>query len=83
MKPEEEYLLTPQQAARQLGLSQSWLAKLRVYGTGPVFVKIGRLVRYRPKDLIEWAEARVRHSTSDEGNKRTDLTSLRGGFGHE
>lgn len=58
-------LLTPQQAAEALALSVSWLAKLRLYGGGPPFLKLGRCVRYRREDLTKWLENKTRSSTSD------------------
>jgi predicted DNA-binding transcriptional regulator AlpA len=39
-------LLHPVQVAKLLGVSPSWLAKSRLNGTGPRFIKIGRAVRY-------------------------------------
>ena len=39
-------LLHPAQVAKLLGVSLSWLAKSRLNGTGPRFIKIGRAVRY-------------------------------------
>lgn len=47
----------------------STLQKRRVHGDGVPFVKIGRLVRYRGRDIIEDIEFRVRSSTSDTGQK--------------
>jgi hypothetical protein len=35
-------LLHPKKAAEMLNVSTSWLAKSRLTGTGPRFVKIGR-----------------------------------------
>jgi hypothetical protein len=47
------------------------LAKLRVTGGGPVFVKAGRKVIYRRRDLIEWVDARrVRNTTEANGLPR-------------
>ena len=60
-----ERLLTPKEAAQFLRLSLSWLAKSRMRGDGPPFVKPGRAVRYRESDLIGWLKARVRLSTSE------------------
>ncbi|MCK4713210.1 MAG: helix-turn-helix domain-containing protein [Marinosulfonomonas sp.] len=40
------------------------LQKWRVTGFGPKFYKSGRSIRYRRKDLLEWAESRQRKSTS-------------------
>jgi len=60
-------LLTPQDAAEFLALSKSWLAKLRLTGDGPPYVKLGRRVRYRFSDLEAWLHGQVRRSTSDPG----------------
>ena len=60
------YLRT-QDAAQILGFSKATLEKFRLTGGGPKFYKLGRAVRYTHTDLIEWAEARVRTSTSDDG----------------
>jgi predicted DNA-binding transcriptional regulator AlpA len=59
-----ELLRTPQ-AAKSIGLSQSTLHKLRLKGTGPRFVKLGRAVAYDPADLRAWIEAHKRASTSE------------------
>lgn len=39
-------LLTPKEAARLLNLSVSWLAKHRLAGDGPPYIKMGGAVRY-------------------------------------
>jgi hypothetical protein len=52
-------------AARVLNLSESYLNKARVTGSGPPFVKFGRNVRYHIPSLLAWAEAQTRRSTSD------------------
>ena len=56
--------LTTEQAAIFLGLSSSTLAKLRVFGGGPSFLKLGRAVRYAREDLDAWLTSRRRGSTS-------------------
>jgi len=61
----DDPLLTPHDAARFLALSRSWLAKLRMTGEGPAYVKLGRQVRYRLSDLQAWTERAVCQSTSD------------------
>jgi excisionase family DNA binding protein len=64
MSSEETYL-TPGEAAAYLHNSASTLAKLRVYGGGPAFCRIGKSIRYRRCDLDQYmAERRVR-STSE------------------
>lgn len=59
-----EALLSPKQAAELLNMSTSWLAKLRVKGGGPVYLKLHGAVRYRLSDLQSWLKAQLRVSTS-------------------
>jgi predicted DNA-binding transcriptional regulator AlpA len=59
-------LLHPRDAAKLLSVSTSWLAKARLSGNGPRFVKIGRAVRYLESSLKEYIKARMRGSTSEE-----------------
>jgi len=61
-----EALLLPEDAAKILKLSISWLAKARVDGDGPEFVKIGRAVRYPESSLRKFIKARTRISTVAE-----------------
>ena len=62
---QDECLLTPKEAADFLRVSDSWLAKARVSGDGPPFVKIGRSIRYRDGDLLRWVKSRTHLSTSE------------------
>ena len=53
-------LIREHQAARLLGVKPTTLTAWRCRGeTGPPFVKVGRLVRYRPADI----EAFIRTNT--------------------
>lgn len=67
MQPEQQRLNAPT-AAQYLGISASTLSKLRVFGGGPKFHKLGRRVVYDTRDLDGWFEARKRSSTSDSGD---------------
>lgn len=58
-----------QQISEILGVSVRWLQVSRQAGDGPPFVKIGRLVRYRPEDLAIWADSRLRNNTSEGRGK--------------
>jgi excisionase family DNA binding protein len=49
-----EKYLKPSEAAEVLRSSKSTLAKLRLSGAGPAFVRIGRAIRYRKSDLDCW-----------------------------
>ena len=51
-------------AADFLCQSVRTLQKWRVTGFGPSFYKPGRSVRYRRRDLRDWAESRRRKNTS-------------------
>ena len=57
--------MTPGEAAEYLRSSTSTLAKLRVYGGGPTFCRLGRAIRYRQSDLDEFMERSVARSTSE------------------
>lgn len=61
---DDTQLLDTGSASRRLGISISTLEKLRVYGGGPPYLKLGRCVRYRVADIKSWLEERVRLSTS-------------------
>jgi excisionase family DNA binding protein len=53
-------------AAEYIGVSVSYLNKLRSAGGGPIYTKIGsRRVVYRLTDLDEWLSAGRRRSTSE------------------
>lgn len=56
-------------AAERLGVSSSFLCKLRCTGGGPPFIKVGRRVLYSERDLETWAASRRRTSTSCECRK--------------
>jgi hypothetical protein len=58
-------LLKARDAAAYLGFTEGWLAKMRVFGNGPIFCKIGVKVRYRRADLDAWATANQHRSTSE------------------
>ena len=60
-----ERLLTSRDAAAFLRLSESWLAKARMRGDGPHFLKIGRSIRYSEGDLVQWMKCHQRLSTSE------------------
>ena len=59
-------LLTAKEAARLLKVSLSWLAKARMRGDGPSFIKVGRSIRYSEAALLQWMKSRQRLSTSEQ-----------------
>ena len=56
--------MTTKEAAIQLGVKPSTLEVWRVYGKGPKYLKLGRLVKYRLADLESFLEESLRSSTS-------------------
>jgi len=54
-------------AARFVGLSPSYMCRLRVLGVGPVFHKLGRRVVYQRGALRVWLAAHRRNSTAEAG----------------
>jgi predicted DNA-binding transcriptional regulator AlpA len=47
-------LLTRAEVAEMTGVSLPGLIKMEKEGRGPVVLKIGRMVRYRPSDVDAW-----------------------------
>lgn len=62
-------VLRTAEAAAYCGSSASTFEKLRLYGGGPIYSKIGRRVVYRVEDLDAWLAANTRRSTSDVGSR--------------
>jgi predicted DNA-binding transcriptional regulator AlpA len=60
-------VLRAPEAAAYTGLSESTLAKRRLYGLPPVFLNLGgRAIGYRLDDLDTWLDSCRRQSTSQQ-----------------
>jgi hypothetical protein len=55
----EEDLLDDEQAAQALRVQKQTMAAWRQRGNGPAYVKIGKLIKYRPSDLRAYVASRV------------------------
>lgn len=64
-------LLSVKEASAYLGLATSTLAKRRLRGDEPEFVKLGGRVFYEASALDAWIESCRRRSTSDKGIQLT------------
>jgi hypothetical protein len=64
---EQKRLLTEQGAALYIATTPKTLQKWRYSGTGPIFVRLNRSIRYRLEDLDAFVLAGLRSSTSDPG----------------
>jgi hypothetical protein len=70
-KDYRDSLVDEHHAAMVLGYSERALQNWRIRGGGPKFVKVSsRSVRYRPGDLFDWIEERLRSSTSESSSKK-------------
>ena len=70
------------EAAKYTKLSASTLAKRRVFGGGPKYLKLGRRVVYSKRDLDDWLDAHRRTSTSDSGKKTSEVSPNLGAGAH-
>ena len=55
-------LLTQEHLAKYLCKSTSWCERSRWAGTGPKYVKLGRHVRYRVEDVLEWIDSNLQET---------------------
>lgn len=58
-------LLTEAETSEITGVPRRTLRQWRYVGKGPIFVKLGRAVRYRRDDLDAWIEGN-RHTRTDQ-----------------
>jgi hypothetical protein len=65
--PQLDELLTEIEAAQLRRQSVRTLQAERLRGGGCRFVKLGRSVRYRRCDVMDFIESKLRVSTSDDG----------------
>jgi hypothetical protein len=63
-------LINTDKAADVLGVSCQKLNKMRVYGGGPHYIRIGSRVLYDERDLEKYVAQRRQHSTSQNGSKK-------------
>jgi excisionase family DNA binding protein len=59
--------LTTKEAARLMGFHPTTLAKWRVSGKGPPYLKIGRSIRYEYTVVEQWMRERTHKNTSQYG----------------
>jgi Helix-turn-helix domain len=58
-------VFTPEETASRLKVSLSWLAKARMRGDGPPYIRVGRSIRYSDVALLHWMKSQQRLSTSE------------------
>jgi len=55
-----EEMLTAKEVATEMKISTSWLAKRRMDGDGPPYIKVGRSIRYMRTEIMQWMRSRQR-----------------------
>ena len=61
---EKEKLLTTKEVAEYLDIALSTVKQYRVNRTGPVYIKVGPLVRYRKSDVDVWLKDKEIHANN-------------------
>jgi hypothetical protein len=61
-----DHLLTAKALSERIGVTEGCLAKWRVTGEGPAFIRVQRRIAYDPRDVQVWLDARRVQSTSQE-----------------
>ena len=51
-------MLTPKELAKYLGIATHTLSTYRMCGTGPKYIKLGRVIRYKFVDVLDWIDAK-------------------------
>ncbi len=65
-------LLVEIHAAELLGLSTRTLQAWRSTNRGPAFVRAGRAIRYRRRDLLAWIETNTIRTGRDSSERKPD-----------
>ena len=71
-------LLNDHEVAALVGVSVATVRRWRQLDTGPQYLKIGALVRYRPESVKEWLAARPTGGDAEpDSSQRTDPMEAR------
>jgi Helix-turn-helix domain len=69
-------LLTESDVSKQLHVSLALVRRWRLEKRGPMFLKVGALVRYRPEDLESWLTTLPTGSNQQENQETRDNRGL-------
>ena len=69
--PNDDELLSTQQLATWLGVSEQWLEVGRSKNYGPRYERLSpRVIKYKRSDVIKWLATRSHASTAEYATKR-------------
>ena len=60
-----EQLYNEKETAKLLSLSVKTLQRYRYTGGGPIYVKLGKSVRYKESDIAKYVSVRTRNITTE------------------
>lgn len=64
---EADKLLNTREAAALIGFKPNTLERMRLYGTGPRFVRLGaRAIKYKAGEVLAWIEKHGTHRSTAE-----------------
>lgn len=61
-----EQLYNEKETAKLLSLSVKTLQRYRYTGGGPIYVKLGKSVRYKESDIAKYVSVRTRNITNEQ-----------------
>ena len=61
-----EQLYNEKETAKLLSLSVKTLQRYRYTGGGPIYVKLGKSVRYKESDIEKYVSERTRYITTEQ-----------------
>lgn len=53
----DKLIISPPQLCAHIGVQLQTLSNWRMLGRGPKYIRVGRLIRYRMKDVEAWLSA--------------------------
>ena len=63
---DDDAVFTQRTIAPTIAYSEAWCERQRWAGSGPPFIKIGRRVLYRKRDVLEWLAAHQTYRSTSE-----------------
>jgi hypothetical protein len=72
----EDELVTEVEIADFLKLSTRTLQSWRINNDGPPFVRVGRAIRYRLRDVVRWIEARTVAPATQATNRNSGVKDI-------
>lgn len=56
---ERNRIFTTEELSEYIGIAVHTLALYRLYGSGPKYLKLGRVIRYKLGDVLDWIDQKT------------------------